>query len=582
MTDPTPAPVTPPWRFVTEGKRHRMIRLGVESFAEGLTEAGFLLLVTRVAFAIFDDQSVVRLGTLVTLSVHEGLALAFVAVLIRLALAVVSRWEAAGLINAAVADLRSDIAASFLNASWKVQHDQRVGSLQELMTSYSNSASSLVSSINTVILSAASLVALLGTALVVEPLGALFLFLSVAVLSFLLRPVRALVRDRARLAAEAGMQLAVAVGEISQLGMELHVFDVQDRAQQQVDGRIDEARERAQRSQFVSSLVSPIYTAVAYVALVAGLAVVAVYGDADVTALSAVMLLMLRSLTYGQGLQRGVTGVNAASPPVEEIQRRLAIFRDGRRVDGGRSIDQVRRISAEDLGFSYVPDEPVLRNVSFDIGPNEVVGIIGPSGGGKSTLVQTLLGLRAPDRGSIRADGQDIRVFARGEWARHVTFVPQESRLISASIAENIRFLREGVTRDEIARAARLAHLDGEILAHPLGYERPLGPGEGALSGGQQQRLCIARALVERPDLLILDEPTSALDARSEHLIRSTLNELRTEMNIVIIAHRLSTLDICDRIMVIQDGEIVAFDTPERLKSSNEFYRQALAVSGIE
>jgi len=101
------------------------------------------------------------------------------------------------------------------------------------------------------------------------------------------------------------------------------------------------------------------------------------------------------------------------------------------------------------------------------------------------------------------------------------------------------------------------------------------------LSGGQQQRLCIARALVEQPDVLILDEPTSALDVHSENLIRTTLLELKEHMTVIIIAHRLSTLDICDRIMVIQEGRIVGFDSPDRLEASNAFYREAVALSGL-
>jgi ABC-type multidrug transport system fused ATPase/permease subunit len=123
--------------------------------------------------------------------------------------------------------------------------------------------------------------------------------------------------------------------------------------------------------------------------------------------------------------------------------------------------------------------------------------------------------------------------------------------------------------------------LHDDIAAFPEGYEREVGVHGGHLSGGQQQRLCIARALVEDPDVLIMDEPTSALDVRSENLIRTTLLELRERMTVIIIAHRLSTLDMCDRIMVIQDGRLVGFDTPEALEQSSAFYREALVLSGM-
>ena len=182
---------------------------------------------------------------------------------------------------------------------------------------------------------------------------------------------------------------------------------------------------------------------------------------------------------------------------------------------------------------------------------------------------------------SYLSNGRPISEFAKAEWARRVTFVPQSSHLIVGTIADNIRFIRDA-SRDDIVAAAQLAHIAEDIDALPGGYDRVLGQGGSQLSGGQTQRLYIARALIERPDVLILDEPTSALDLQSEHLIRQTLIALRERMTIIIIAHRLSTLDTCDRIMVIQDGELKGFDTPFNLAQTNEFYHQALVLSGLK
>ena len=169
----------------------------------------------------------------------------------------------------------------------------------------------------------------------------------------------------------------------------------------------------------------------------------------------------------------------------------------------------------------------------------------------------------------------------RSQWSWKVTFVPQQAHLIGGTVSENIRFLRDDVSQQDIEDAAKLAHLHEDIMGWEDGYEREVGEQGGRLSGGQQQRLIIARALVENPELLILDEPTSALDVRSESLIRETLDDLRETTTIIIIAHRLSTLGSCDRVMVIQDGELKAFDTPERLEQSSAFYREALVLSGM-
>jgi ABC-type multidrug transport system fused ATPase/permease subunit len=153
--------------------------------------------------------------------------------------------------------------------------------------------------------------------------------------------------------------------------------------------------------------------------------------------------------------------------------------------------------------------------------------------------------------------------------------------LVAGTVADNIRFFRDGITQQQIEHAARLANLHDDVMRWPEGYDREVGERGSHLSGGQQQRLVIARALVEEPDVFILDEPTSSLDVRSEQLIRTTLDSLRDRMTIIIIAHRLSTLDICDRIMVLIDGQLKAFDSPDSLEASNDFYREALVISGM-
>jgi ABC-type multidrug transport system fused ATPase/permease subunit len=195
--------------------------------------------------------------------------------------------------------------------------------------------------------------------------------------------------------------------------------------------------------------------------------------------------------------------------------------------------------------------------------------------------VQLLLGLREPVDGAVRAGGRDIRTLLHSDWAKKVTFVPQSPALISGSIAENIRFYRDGISDEAVTRAATLAGLHEEVVAFPDGYDHQVGDRGGNLSGGQQQRLCIARALAGNPEVLILDEPTSALDARSEALIRETLESLRGQMTIIVIAHRLSTIDQCDRIMVIQHGLVAAFDTPAALKATSNFYAEAVRLSGL-
>ena len=162
-----------------------------------------------------------------------------------------------------------------------------------------------------------------------------------------------------------------------------------------------------------------------------------------------------------------------------------------------------------------------------------------------------------------------------------VTFVPQQPHLLAGTVADNIRFLRENISDAAIEKAARRSNLHGDVMAWPDGYQRFVGESGSHLSGGQQQRLIIARALVEQPELLVLDEPTSALDAESEFLVRESLQQLRGDVAVVIVAHRLTTLEMCDRIMVLHGGVVQALDSPNALSQDNEFYQRILRLSGL-
>ena len=567
--------------FVMPGYGRAIGGIAATAFVGGLVEALFLIIVTRAAFAVSKAEAQVAIGAGRNLSIGTTLLVAVALVALRIVLAGYANWQSARVSSRVVAQVRQRLSRAFLQSSWEVQQAERAGSLQELLTAYSGQASGLMNSVAQGVVAVANLVALLGMALAVDAAGALVLVVSVTFLGLLLRPLRAIVGRRARTATAAGMEFAVSVSEVSELGFELHVFHVQAKAEERVAEAIERVRKATERFQFAAGLSTPVYVGLAYLALVGALGAVAASNTTSLASLGATMLVMLRSLSYGQAVQGAFITVSGAIPSIDELRHRLEIFDKGRRLDGGQRVDNVETIAMENVWFAYPQGEAVLRDISFTVAPHEVIGIVGPSGAGKSTLVQLLLGLRDPDKGRVLAGAKDISDFDRAEWARKVTFVPQTAHLIAGTVADNIRFLRTDVTQDDIERAARLAHLHEDVLGFPEGYERQVGKHGGHLSGGQQQRLCIARALVEHPDVLILDEPTSALDVRSEHLIRNTLQTLKDRMTVIVIAHRISTLSICDRIMVIKDGELKEFDTPSVLEQSSDFYREALVLSGM-
>jgi ABC-type multidrug transport system fused ATPase/permease subunit len=210
--------------------------------------------------------------------------------------------------------------------------------------------------------------------------------------------------------------------------------------------------------------------------------------------------------------------------------------------------------------------------VSFDIRAGEVIGIVGPSGAGKSTLAQLLLQLRVPTSGQYLVNGEPAAVFSPEDWHRHVAYVPQSPHLIHAAVAENIAYFRN-IPQHEVEWAARLARIEDDILRWRNGYDTPVGPRADAVSGGQAQRICLARALAGRPEVLVLDEPTSALDPTSERLIQESLNVLKGTATLFIIAHRMSTLDLCDRAMVIVDGSLDSFENLDVLSAEKVYHR---------
>jgi ABC-type multidrug transport system fused ATPase/permease subunit len=562
-------------------RRWQMAALAFSSLVGGLSEAAFLILVTRTALAISKRDQSFAVWHGLKLGVTPALWLGLGLVVVRVGAGVLAGAQMARLGAEVVGDTRRDLAAAFLRAAWPVQQQERGGQLQELLTTFTLQGSILINSITTSVNSAFYLVALLGFAIAIGPEQALGVIVGVGLLSIVLRPLRNVVRRRGNHSAEVGMRFATSLNEVSELGMEVHVFHVQEQAEGRVLALIDQTEDADRRLTFSRTLIPPLYTAAAFLALVAALAILAHANNLSLDSLGPILLVMLRSLTYGQALQATSAQVAASIPYVHALQERLRVYQDGEQRDDGVPVERVDDLELRDVTFSYVPGKPVLKGIDATIPKREVVGIVGPSGGGKSTLVQLLLGLRRPDSGAVLADGRPVETLSRADWARRVTFVPQAAHLIAGSVADNIRFLREGITDEEIVRAAELAQLSRDVAGFAEGYDREVGSRGGQLSGGQQQRLCIARALIEKPDILILDEPTASLDMLSEQLIRESLLELAKEMTIIIIAHRLSTLDICHRIMVIQEGELRGFDTPAVLNESNAFFREALMLSGM-
>ena len=311
-------------------------------------------------------------------------------------------------------------------------------------------------------------------------------------------------------------------------------------------------------------------TAVIYVALIFGLSFR--FHIVTVAAFPTIVYLIYRIFSYMQQMQDSLQLINGAFPYLQSVLEYLDRAQVRAEADAGeKRFSLEREIRFEDVRFSYDMNE-VLHGVSFSVLRGQMLGIIGPSGAGKTTTVDLLLRLLVPNSGRITVDDVASTDIPLSEWRTHIGYVPQEPFLLHDTIRSNITFYDTSITDEDVWEAARLSHIDAFINERQDGLDTLVGERGIQLSAGQRQRLTIARALARKPDVLILDEATSALDSETESHIQRMLQELKGTVTVIVIAHRLSTILHSDTLMVIENGRIAEQGTPQKLLKDTDSY----------
>ncbi|NCY16348.1 MAG: ABC transporter ATP-binding protein [Actinobacteria bacterium] len=523
-------------------------------------ETAMLFLIARLASSFTNGNQTIELSVgsfgQWEVSIRQIVLIAGGLLFLELLLVVPLSVMTARLSSNALTRARDRVITAHMRAAWSHRSREVEDHLHRLMGDDANHVERLVQQWSTIVVSLSGIVMLAVAAVVIAPVPALCGTAAFGVLVLALRPMSRRVKRAAARFQASNRELMTNVAQTSRLDKEIAAFEVGEAVKSTLAADVALSSRMLNRLRFNQRATPMLYLDSSLALVLAGIAILSALDVGSVDYLGPLILLMVRALGYTRQLQSAAQNSHEMAPYITDLEREIASFEKVQRPAGTEPLANIGMIEVQDMSFAYIENRPILRDVNLRFGFAEIIGLVGDSGAGKTTFTELILRLRQPSSGRITVSGIDISSVDPTEWSKLVSYVPQDNSLIRATVADNIAFYRSGFDRSEIERSAKQAHLHDEIMAMPLGYDTMVGPGERSLSGGQRQRLGIARALLGRPQLLVLDEPTSALDERSELLIKQTLSELKGSVTMIVVAHRPTTLEVCSKILRLSGGDI--------------------------
>lgn len=586
--DQEPKPRAPSFRDVLRSLgreygayRRWLILIGCIGGAVAVAELGVVFLIAALASSLVSDKT----GGLVGLSSLTPSLLAALAVTVVLFRGLVDllqiRLQARATRDF---DIRSrhELLSSYMLAGWDKQSEMDPGEVAGAFHRYLNSVRDAFGQYTQVPVQTISFLLMLVGSLVAGGLWSIGIILGSVLLAVIFQP---LTRHTHRVASQNrmdGKALDSFVFDIPPTRLDSRVFGVDDQFIARMDAVSIESANTTAWVMTVKSRLGSLYTSAVYLVAVVGLGLVAILDVSGPARYAAVVILLYRGLGYARGLQTTYQALVAAVPTIDELHvQREALSTSRLRTGGDPLSAPVMTVQLTDACYAYPNGHMALTDATLALRRGEAVGIVGPSGAGKSTLAQLILGLRNPTAGAVTIDGVDLRGADMSTWFGHIAMVPQAPRALQGTIAENVRYLRDGISDEEVISALKTARLYDELISLPDGLDTAVGEFGVRLSGGQVQRLAVARALVGHPNLVVMDEPTSALDPITEEALRVGLEYLKERCILVIIAHRFSTLRLCDQIVVVEDGRIQAVGDRSMIESKNEFFAEAARLARL-
>ena len=565
----------------------QMVVLIVLGFLNGFVEAlGIGVLIPIFSFVVkegqigddFISQTIFQIFSTfdVSLSIYSLLGLVVAIFVFKALLTLVFSFVNVRIMSSYEKKVKEKIYKNALSASWGYLLTQKIGHLERVLFTHVTFVMRLFQQIANNIMGFTSFAMYAFVAIKLSPeIAALTIILGIIVI-FVFKPLftRTKVFSDERRKAEAIInhvinENVVGIKTVKAMGVEKKVRDL-------AGIFFEELRKARVKLNMYKALGSSFIQPIGFLFIAVMFAIFFKRPGFDFPVFIAVMYLIQRIFQYAEKIQGSLFIVSESVPYVTDLinfEKELAKHKENS--DGEKEFIFERELEVKNLSFKYHEYKPVLLDLNFKIKKGEMVGIIGPSGAGKTTLVDILLRLFSPASGEILVDGKNIDQIAVSVWRKNVGYVSQDIFLKNDTICENIVFYGDDILMEDVERAAKFANIYDFIKTLPKGFDTVVGERGILLSAGQRQRVVLARALARKPKILILDEATSALDNESEKLIKESIDSLKGEITTIVIAHRLSTIMSSDKLIAIENGKVVEEGSSEELlkDKSSYFYK---------
>lgn len=462
---------------------------------------------------------------------------------------------------------------SFLRANWPYLLKQKLGHLETVLITNVQTSSNLLSYIGSFVLIFTSLAMYIAIAISISlKITILSLFLS-AIVFLIYRPLMRIMRDISYKKEKISREISHHINE-NILGLKtVKIMSVGDKVAKIGRENFETIKKIQIRTNLMQTVAGSIMQPISIVFVIILFAFAYRSPDFNLAAFAAIIYLVKQIFSYMELLQKKILSFHSVIPYYKNVTNYQEQTLKNVEINDGQDQFMLNdSLRFNKVGFSYNDDRAILADINFVIKKGEMVGLIGPSGAGKTTIVDLALRLFVPGRGEILLDGKTVDKISLSEWRKKIGYVSQDIFLTNNTIGNNIKFYNDDLAEEDMIEAANMANIYDFIKTLPDKFNTVIGERGIELSAGQRQRIAIARVLARKPELLIFDEATSALDNESEIKIQQVIENLKGKITVFVIAHRLSTIINSDRLLVLENGKIVEQGKPAELLNDEKSY----------